>query len=77
MIEVAVRDNGHGIAPEHRSRIFESFFTTKKDGMGLGLSIARSLVAAQGGRLCATNNEDRGATVSFTLPAEPGRAAPA
>jgi C4-dicarboxylate-specific signal transduction histidine kinase len=77
MIEVAVRDNGHGIAPEHAHRIFESFFTTKKDGMGLGLSIARSLIAAQGGRLSAANNEDRGATVSFTLPAEPGRAAPA
>jgi len=69
MVRIAVRDAGHGIAPENAAKIFDSFFTTKPDGMGLGLSIARSLVAAQGGRLWAENNTDRGATFSFTLPA--------
>ena len=67
-VRIAVRDAGHGIAPEHVHRIFESFYTTKADGMGLGLSIARSLVAAQGGRLWAENNADGGATFTFTLP---------
>ncbi len=65
---VSVRDAGHGIAPDHAERIFDSFFTTKNDGMGLGLSIARSLVVAQGGRIWAENNPDRGATFTFTIP---------
>ncbi len=66
--EVAVRDCGHGIASAHIDKIFDSFFTTKKEGMGLGLSIARSLVLAHGGTIGAENNVGAGATFRFTLP---------
>jgi|SRR5688572_1993958 len=68
MVRVSVRDRGHGIAPGHLDRIFDSFFTTKSDGMGLGLSISRSLVVAQGGRIWAENSAAGGAVVSFTIP---------
>jgi len=62
-----VSDRGHGIPTEDLDRIFDSFFTTKRNGMGLGLSIARSLVEAHGGRIWAENNTDAGATFRFTL----------
>jgi signal transduction histidine kinase len=67
-VEVAVTDHGHGIAPERLPKLFESFFTTKEQGMGLGLSIARSIVEAHGGRIWATSDNGRGATFRFTLP---------
>jgi signal transduction histidine kinase len=67
-VEIGVRDQGHGIQPAQRDRIFDSFFTTKAHGMGLGLSIARSLVDAHGGRIRVDNNTDGGATFRFTLP---------
>jgi hypothetical protein len=66
---VVVRDSGPGIRPEQLERIFDSFYTTKPSGMGLGLSICRSIVDAHGGRLCAETNELGGAVFQFTLPA--------
>jgi PAS domain S-box-containing protein len=66
---VAVRDSGPGIDPERLERVFDSFYTTKSNGMGLGLSICRSIVDAHGGRLWAAANEPRGAVFQFTLPA--------
>jgi len=71
---VCVRDRGHGIPPNNLHAIFDSFFTTKKEGMGLGLSIARSLVEANGGKIWAENNRDSGAAFRFTLPVKPDHA---
>ena len=68
LIEVAVTDTGTGLPPDGPQRVFETFFTTKPDGMGIGLSICRSLVEAHGGRLTAESNEREGATFRFTLP---------
>jgi PAS domain S-box-containing protein len=68
-VVVAVRDSGTGLDPRHGDRIFEAFFTTKGEGLGLGLSISRRIIEAHGGRLWATPNEDQGTTIRFTLPA--------
>jgi signal transduction histidine kinase len=67
---VAVRDTGPGLSPESLSRLFEPFYTTKPDGMGMGLSICRSIIEAHGGRLWATRCEPRGALFRFTIPAD-------
>jgi signal transduction histidine kinase len=67
---VAVRDTGHGLRPESLPRLFEPFYTTKPDGMGMGLSICRSIIEAHGGRLWATRCEPRGALFQFTIPAD-------
>ncbi|WP_159946466.1 PAS domain-containing sensor histidine kinase [Rhizobium sp. 18065] len=66
-IEVSVSDTGQGIVPEHLHRIFEAFYTTKSDGIGMGLPICRSIVEAHGGRIWATNNLPKGASFKFTL----------
>ena len=73
---VVVRDSGPGLAPEFRERIFEAFYTTKPGGLGMGLSICRSIIEAHSGRLQVASNDPLGATFQFTLPA-PGEAAPA
>jgi signal transduction histidine kinase len=67
---VAVRDTGHGLRPESLPRLFEPFYTTKPDGMGMGLAICRSIIEAHGGRLWATRCEPRGALFQFTIPAD-------
>jgi signal transduction histidine kinase len=69
-VEVAISDAGRGIPLERLSRIFESFYTTKKDGMGLGLSIAKSIIDAHMGRIWAENNPKGGATFFFTVPVD-------
>jgi signal transduction histidine kinase len=69
-VRVAVRDTGPGLSPESLSRLFEPFYTTKPDGMGMGLSICRSIIEAHGGRLWATRREPRGALFQFTVPAD-------
>jgi PAS domain S-box-containing protein len=66
---VAVRDSGPGIDPTHLERVFKAFYTTKSSGVGMGLSICRSIIGAHGGRLWAEMNEPRGAVFQFTLPA--------
>ena len=65
---VSVIDGGGSIPEEKMEQIFESFFTTKEEGMGLGLSVCRTIIAAHRGKLWATNNADRGATFHFSLP---------
>jgi PAS domain S-box-containing protein len=66
-LEIAVRDRGHGIAPDNMPQLFDSLFTTKPDGMGLGLPIARTMIAAHGGRIWAENAPGGGAVFHFTL----------
>jgi signal transduction histidine kinase len=71
VVEVAISDRGHGIAPDQLRTIFQPFVTTKSDGLGVGLSISRTIVEAHGGRIAAENNPDGGATVRFSLPVPP------
>ena len=74
-ILISVRDCGSGLAPELIDHVFEAFFTTKQAGIGLGLSISRTIVETHGGRLWATANPAHGATFQFTLPLAAGAAA--
>jgi two-component system sensor kinase FixL len=69
---VAVQDTGIGIDPNAEEQLFNAFFTTKPEGMGMGLAICRSIIEAHGGRIWATKNDDGGATFQFSLPAQRG-----
>ena len=68
VVLVEVRDTGSGLDPQHIEQVFEAFYTTKADGIGIGLSISRSIVEAHGGRLWASANEPHGAVFRLTLP---------
>jgi signal transduction histidine kinase len=65
---IAVRDSGPGLDATQLQRVFETFYTTKSQGMGMGLAISRSIVEAHHGRLWVTANAPRGAVFQFTLP---------
>src|SRR5262249_4030507 len=67
-VVVAVRDSGPGLEPQHLDRLFEAFYTTKPQGLGLGLAISRRIIVAHGGRLWATANVPHGGVVQFTVP---------
>jgi signal transduction histidine kinase len=69
-VRVAVQDCGIGLPEENRERIFDAFYTTKKEGMGMGLSICRTIVQDHGGRLWAVANDGPGTTFQFTVPRE-------
>jgi PAS domain S-box-containing protein len=71
-VRLWVRDAGVGFAPEVADQMFESFYTTKADGMGIGLSVSRSIIEANHGRLWATANEGPGATFAFSIPCDRG-----
>jgi C4-dicarboxylate-specific signal transduction histidine kinase len=69
-VSVEVRDSGPGLAPATLDHVFEAFYTTKSDGLGMGLSICRSIIEAHGGRLCAIPCKPQGALFQFTIPAD-------
>lgn len=71
-VAVCVRDQGEGCESRHLDRLFEPLFTTKEQGLGMGLSISRSIIESHGGRLTAQPNLSRGLTFQFTLPIRPG-----
>ena len=72
MVEVSVSDTGSGFQDDVKANLFQTFFTTKETGMGVGLSISRSIIEAHGGRMWAESNASGGATFRFTLPATSG-----
>jgi C4-dicarboxylate-specific signal transduction histidine kinase len=74
---VAVRDSGPGLDLKSADRLFEAFYTTKVRGVGIGLTVCRSIIEAHGGRMWAGANEPRGASFQFTLPLEPDESVPA
>jgi signal transduction histidine kinase len=70
---VAIEDSGPGFDPAVETNLFNAFFTTKPNGMGMGLSIGRSIIEAHSGRLWAVRNDRGGATFQFSLPLHPER----
>ena len=71
-VRLTVRDAGVGFHPEDVDRLFEAFYTTKSGGMGIGLSVSRSIIESHQGRLWAVPNDGPGATFSFSIPCQPG-----
>jgi PAS domain S-box-containing protein len=71
LVDLIVQDSGTGFEPESMNNLFESFYTTKSDGMGMGLSVSRSIIENHNGRLWANLNDGAGATFSFSIPGEP------
>ena len=67
-VRLSVQDAGRGLEPESMNRLFEAFYTTKSDGMGMGLSVSRSIIENHHGRLWATPNDGPGVTFSFSIP---------
>jgi len=67
-VSIAMRDSGPGLSPAEVKRVFDPFYTTKENGLGMGLSICRSIVEAHGGRLWASANAPRGAVFQLVLP---------
>ena len=76
LIQVTVSDNGHGISPEQLNELFSPFFTTKPDGMGLGLSISRSIIETHLGQMFVTSTPGSGTSISFQLPIGKGESTP-
>jgi signal transduction histidine kinase len=70
-VQLSVRDTGVGFGPQGSDRLFDAFYTTKSNGMGIGLSVSRSIVESHKGRLWATSNDGPGATFSFSIPSGP------
>jgi signal transduction histidine kinase len=73
-VQLTVRDTGTGFAPKAADRLFESFYTTKAEGMGIGLSISRSIIEAHRGRLWASANDGPGSSFAFSIPYDPSGA---
>jgi signal transduction histidine kinase len=67
-VRLSVKDTGAGFEPQAAERLFEAFYTTKSDGMGMGLSLSRSIIEGHQGRLWATANDGPGARFSFSIP---------
>jgi signal transduction histidine kinase len=67
-VRLSVQDAGVGFAPDVADRLFEAFYSTKRDGMGMGLSVSRSIIESHQGRIWATINDGPGATFAFALP---------
>ena len=70
-VRVSVRDAGVGVDPQNMNKLLDAFYTTKTDGMGIGLSVSRSIIERHHGRLWAEPNDGPGATFSFSIPSDP------
>jgi signal transduction histidine kinase len=75
-VRVTVTDSGVGFSADNAGQLFNTFFTTKSSGMGMGLSICRSIIELHGGRIWAVPNVPHGASIQFTLPLHPGAGPP-